>query len=105
MRLRIIRGDSWVHLFEGKTFCGRGRRLGLGEREKVAKIGSIIVGPGASLEILNGKGQEIMKLPPLQLVADFSKIALKRRQVSHVLVARCSVTQVKRQQGSPAFTK
>jgi hypothetical protein len=90
MRRRLIKGDSWVHVFTEEAFGGRGWRLAPGECEKIAKIGSIIVGPAAFLQILGGKGQEIMKLPPLKLVVDFSQIIPKKKRVSMVRVAIAS---------------
>jgi len=74
MRERIIKGDCWVHVFNGSTFSGKGRRLGCGEKERVCAVQSMIVGPGATAEIVDQKGLEVVKLQPCQLVTNLSKL-------------------------------
>jgi len=87
MPKRVIERGSWVHIFDKGTFGGRGRLLAPGQREKVARIGSIIVGPRAIVEIFDSSGLEITRLSPRQLVGDFSKFILKK-PASHIRVAK-----------------
>jgi len=85
MQHRLIKGDSWVHIFPNCTFAGRSRRLAPGQREAIRKIGSIIVGPGAMARVVNHDGREIMALPPRRIVPDFLRLQLARR-ASHIRV-------------------
>lgn len=87
MAQHLVRGGRWIHVFEEACFGGRGRLLALGEREAAGRIGSIIVGPAAVAEVLDGDDQEVMKLPQLKLIEDFSKYILKK-QVSSIRVAK-----------------
>jgi hypothetical protein len=84
---RLTEGDSWVHVFEEATFGGRLRILMPDESAIVGKIGSLIVGPTATVQILDSDDREIMKLPSKKLIVDFSKLLAKRR-VSRIRVAR-----------------
>jgi len=86
MRARLIKGDSWADVYREGTFGGRGRRLAPGERARIREVGSIIVGPSATVVLTNRRGQEVLKLPPLKLVADVSRLKLVER-ASHLFVA------------------
>jgi|HubBroStandDraft_6_1064221.scaffolds.fasta_scaffold756089_1 hypothetical protein len=87
MQKRLIEGDLWVHVFEEATFGGRLRILVADESAVVGKIGSLVVGPAAMLQILDSNDREIMSLPSKTLIDDFSKL-LARRRVSRIRVTR-----------------
>lgn len=79
MRSLSVKDDSWVHIFEKRTFSGRIRRLRPGQGETARQIGSIIVGPKAIAKIVTKDGQEFMTLPSRKVIADLSQLIPKRR--------------------------
>jgi hypothetical protein len=40
----------------------------------IRKIGSIIVGPGAIAKVVDGKGRELLTLPPKKIISNFPKV-------------------------------
>jgi hypothetical protein len=87
MRRRLIKGGHWVHVFEDGFFGGRLRVLVQGDREDIGKIGSIIVGPAAIVQVFDGNGREIMKLRQSRYIEDFTEFVLEK-QVSQIRVAK-----------------
>ena len=74
MRRRRINGDTWVDVYREGTFSGRIYRLGPGEKTRMDKVGSMIVGPRAMVRIVSRSGREILQLPPRKVVTDVSKL-------------------------------
>jgi len=85
MPLRLSEGQSWVHVFREDTFGGRLRSLGPGERATIESINSIIVGPTASVHILDRRGDILLALPPRKVVPDLSELHLVK-SASHLVV-------------------
>lgn len=65
----------WVDVYDGPFFKGKLRRL-FGPVHIKALGGSVVVGPGARVELrgLRGKADFVMRLEPNRIVADFAKI-------------------------------
>ena len=87
MRSRLIKGDTWVDVYREGIFGGRLKRLGSGESTPIGKVGSIIVGPGATVVFASRSGREILKLPPRKLVANLSELDLTNSASHMRLVA------------------
>ena len=85
MRSRLIKGDTWVDVYREGTFGGRVKRFGPGERTSIGKIGSMIVGPSATVIFASRSGREILKLPPCKLVPNLSELDLSN-SASHMRV-------------------
>jgi hypothetical protein len=98
---RLIEGDSWVHVFEETTFGGRLRILMPDESVIVGKIGSLIVGPTATVQILDSNDREIMNLPSKKLIDDFSKL-LATGRVSRIRVSKAHGSIARRSASKPA---
>jgi hypothetical protein len=87
MRVRLLSNECWVHVFEEITFSGSVRRLVPGETEVATRVGSVIVGPAAIVNVLNRHGRQIMILRPRKIVEDFAMLASKK-DVSSIRVAK-----------------
>jgi hypothetical protein len=85
MRSRLIKGDTWVDVYREGIFGGRVKRLGPGDRTPIGRVGSIIVGPSATVIFASRNGREILKLPPLKLVPNLSELDLAT-SASHMRV-------------------
>ena len=80
--------ESFVDVFEKDAFGGKLTRLRPGDVIRASNIGSLIVGPRASLRFLDPHARKPTELRPRQLVANF------RRQFENNRRIRLSVTRV-----------
>jgi hypothetical protein len=75
MRRRRINGDIWADVFSKGMFSGRTYRLGPGQRMRITKVGSILVGPKAMVEVTTPYGTELLTFRSGIYVKNMSMLA------------------------------
>jgi hypothetical protein len=79
--------ESFVDVFDKDVFGGKLTRLRPGDEINRSNIGSLIIGPRASLRLIDSRAKKSTELRPSQVVANFRQQFGNSRRI-HLSVAR-----------------